>query len=342
MKKLLLLVMSAFPVTALAETNSGWLSEQWHALVAGFGGLPAQIDAMFATTLFNLGNTPVTSYGLLRVVLIVLVAGLVSKLLRRAIQRLVGHLFESHQATFYTLLRVLHYVILIVGVMIALTSIGLNFASLALVAGALSVGIGFGLQSIVNNFVSGLILLFERTVKVGDFIELDSGTTGVVKEINVRSTLINTNDNVDIIVPNSELISTKVTNWTLRETIRRIRVPFGVAYGSDKDLVKKAVLEAADVVDHTLTEDPMRRPQVWLVGFGDSSLDFELVIWVRTEAVKRPAAVQASYLWEIESAFRRYQIEIPFPQRDLHVRSAFGQTQAAQVPGLLGRGDTGA
>jgi len=330
LKRLMILLLAGWMPVALAAEDAGWLSTQWHDLMGGLGELPSQLDQALATTLFHLGDTAVTSYGLLRVALIVALSALVSRLVRRALTRLTSQRFALHQATLYTLTRVLHYLIMVIGLMVALSSIGLNFSNLALVAGALSVGIGFGLQSIVNNFVSGLILLFERTVKVGDFIELDSGVTGIVKEINVRSTLINTNDNVDIIVPNGELIAGRVTNWTLRETIRRVHVPFGVAYGSDKELVKKAVLEAAAAVSHTLADEPHHEPQVWLVGFGDSSLDFELVVWVRSESVKRPGAVQAAYLWEIESAFRKYGIEIPFPQRDLHLRSAFGgqETQA--------------
>ncbi|MGB5569018.1 MAG: mechanosensitive ion channel domain-containing protein, partial [Sedimenticolaceae bacterium] len=164
---------------------------------------------------------------------------------------------------------------------------------------------------------------FEKSLKVGDFVELQSGITGEVKEINMRSTLVTTNDNVDILVPNSDFINQEVTNWTLREAYRRIHVPFGVAYGTDKERVRKAVLEAADAVTWTLKESRRRAPQVWFVNFGESSLDFELVVWLIPEAVKRPAAVQATYLWEIESKLHEYRIEVPFPQRDLHLRSGF-------------------
>ncbi|MCF7970042.1 MAG: mechanosensitive ion channel [Methylococcaceae bacterium] len=177
-------------------------------------------------------------------------------------------------------------------------------------------------QSIVNNFVSGLILLFEGTLKVGDFIEIESGVTGLVKGINVRSTLINTNDNVDIIVPNSVLVGNRVTNWTLREANRRIHVPFGVAYGTDKELVKKAVLEAAARVKYTHTFKRAESVQCWLVNFGESSLDFELVVWINQDAVRRPGAVHAAYMWEIETSLTEYGIEIPYPQRDLHIRSS--------------------
>jgi small-conductance mechanosensitive channel len=166
---------------------------------------------------------------------------------------------------------------------------------------------------------------------VGDFVELESGVTGEVKEINMRSTLITTNDNIDILVPNSEFVGGRVTSWTLREVQRRVHIPFGVAYGSDKERVRKAVLEAADNVPWTLHKVKGRQPQVWLVNFGDSSLDFELVAWLTPEAVKRPGAVQAAYLWEIETRLREYGIEIPFPQRDLHLRSGFGRPDAASA-----------
>ena len=140
----------------------------------------------------------------------------------------------------------------------------------------------------------------------------------------MRSTLVTTNDNVDIVVPNAEFVSSRVTNWTMREVLRRTHIPFGVAYGTDKELVKQAVLEAAEQVPWTLKGHQKREPQVWLVEFGDSSLNFQLVVWLTRDAVKRPAAVHAAYLWEIESKLNEHGIEVPFPQRDLHLRSGFG------------------
>jgi len=295
-------VLTGETLTSIWESGFSWLSQ----------------------SLFKIGDTPVTVLGLLRVLVIVLVAWALSGALRGVLAK-IAERKEGISSALYTIGRLAHYFILLVGLMIALSSIGLDFSNLALVAGALSVGIGFGLQSIVNNFVSGLILLFERMLKVGDYLELDSGVRGVVREINVRSTLINTNDNIDIIVPNSELVGAKVTNWTLRDATRRLQVPFGVAYGTDKELVKKAALEAADRVGYTLRQNKRHNPEVWLTNFGDSSLDFQLVVWVGQAVVKRPEAVQASYLWEIESALLRHGIEIPFPQRDLHLRSVFGE-----------------
>lgn len=282
-----------------------------------------QIQDFSTHSLFTINDTPVTTLGLLRFTVIVLVAWFASRLARKGFAHLSTRRQNMNQASIYTLSRLFHYVILTLGFFVAFSSIGIDFTKFALIASAFGVGLGFGLQAIFSNFVAGLIILFERSLKVGDFVELESGVTGEVQSVNIRSTMITTNDNIDILVPNSEFVNGRVTNWTLREAHRRVRIPFGVAYGTNKDQVKLAALEASDEVSHTL-QTAGREPQVWLVNFGESSLDFELVVWLKPESVKRPGAVNAAYTWAIESALSRYGIEIPFPQRDLHVRSAFG------------------
>ncbi len=281
---------------------------------------------LVTASLFEISDTPVTTLGLFRVIVILVVAWWLSKLLRAALGRVWERSDTVSQNSIYTLGRILHYLILTVGIIVGLSSVGIDFTKFALLASALGVGIGFGLQTLVSNFVAGLIILFEKSLKVGDFVELESGVTGEVREINMRSTLITTNDNVDLLIPNSEFVNGRVTNWTLREVYRRIHIPFGVAYGSDKERVKKAALEAADAVPWTLKGSGKREPQVWFVEFGDSSLNFELVVWLTPDAVKRPSAVESAYLWEIESCLAKYDLEVPFPQRDLHVRSVLGRT----------------
>ncbi len=283
------------------------------------------VKRLVLTTLFEIGGTPVTTADLIRVIAILIAALWISKFLRRALHRIAEKRESLNQGSIYTLGRILHYVILAIGIIIALSSIGIDFTKFALFASALGVGIGFGLQTLVSNFVAGLIILFEKSLKIGDFVELESGVTGEVREINMRSTLITTNDNIDIVVPNSEFVNGRVTNWTMREVYRRVHIPFGVAYGTDKELVKKAALEAAQDVPVTLTGQRRREPQLWFVEFGDSSLNFELVAWLKPDAVKRPGAVHAQYLWEIDNKLRKYDIEVPFPQRDLHVRSVMGK-----------------
>lgn len=211
--------------------------------------------------------------------------------------------------------------LMIVAGIIALHTVGFNLTALTVFSGAIGIGVGFGLQAIFSNFASGIIILLEQTITVGDFIELQSGVTGEVREINIRSTLVTTNDNVDILVPNEEFIKAQVINWTLKESSRRLHIPFGVAYGTKKETVRKAGLEAAKSVRWTYDDGAQRAPQVWLVGFGDSSIDYELVVWLTEEAVKRPGRVTAEYNWEIHTALEKYELEIPFPQRDLHVKS---------------------
>ena len=181
-------------------------------------------------------------------------------------------------------------------------------------------GIGFGLQNIFSNFFSGLILLLEKTIKEGDFVDLQSGIRGHVRTIGLRYTRVTTNDDVDVIVPNTEFINNRVVNWTYGSPYRRVHVPFGVAYGSDKEAVKAAALRAADSLDCTVT-DPHHKTDVWLVDMADSSLNFELVVWVGADSTDHPARIDAAYKWKIHDELVAADIEIPFPQRDLHLRS---------------------
>jgi potassium efflux system protein len=313
---------------AVAEYSGAFRS--WFTGVSrDLKALSLRVVGLGDVTLFTAGGTPVTGGDILRVMIILIVAFLLSRGIRHAIGRVSNRDSAGTQASLYTVGRLTHYTIIILAVIIALSTIGLDFGKLALIAGALSVGIGFGLQAIVSNFVSGLIILFEHSLRVGDYIELDTGLTGTVKSINVRSTLINTNDNIDIVVPNSEFVTTRLTNWTLGERILRVRIPFGVAYGSDKELVRKAAQEAAGEVSYTLTNMKGRDPEVWLVDFGESSLDFLLLVWVNRQGARRPTRTRAAYLWELESKLTEYGIEIPFPQRDLNLRGGWPARQQA-------------
>ena len=279
----------------------------------------------------RLGELSIGLGGLLGAAITLLLLWLLASFVKRALDRYALRREDARRAALYTVSRIAYYVLIVIAVSMALSVAGIPISRFAVFAGALGVGLGFGLQAIFNNFISGLILLFDRSLKVGDFVELESGVHGEVKDINIRATLIRTNDNIDILVPNSEFVSGRVTNWTHHDLSRRLRMPFGVAYGTDKELVKKAALEAAAEVPFTLTLEGVRGPKVWLVGFGDSSLDFELVVWLTAEATKRPATVRAAYYWALETALNKYCISIPFPQRDLHLVSAFGLQRADAV-----------
>ena len=283
------------------------------------------VKQLLRTPLFTVGDTPVTAISFFQFLLIVLVCWWIAFWLNRVFNRMGNKRGDDKLPAYYLAGRLTYYAIILFGFLYGLTAVGIDFTNFALVAGALAIGLGFGLQSIVNNFVSGLILLFERSIKVGDFIELQDQKSGKplwgeVKEINVRATIITDNDNVDIVIPNSEFINTKMLNWTLKEPQRRMRYPFRVAYGTDKEIVREAVLAAAEALPHTLKGIPGRNPAVWLVDFKDYYYEFELVVWLTSRAVKRPNGIRAAYMWAIDTALREHNIEIPVPQREHRFR----------------------
>lgn len=286
------------------------------------GDLLAQLQTFFHKEWFHIGDTAITLSKVFGLILILIVVNWLAKAVEKVVYNLASTRAGAsiNVSSIYALSRISRYIILFIGTIVGLNFIGFNLSSLALLGGALGVGIGFGLQNIFSNLVSGIIILLEQTLKVGDFVDLESGVMGRVNEINMRYTRITTNDQVDIIVPNSEFINGRVINWTLGNLNRRMHIPFGVAYGTDKELVKQSVLNAAHALSYTI-EDDKKKTDVWLINFGDNSLDFELVVWVGPEGVRSPAQVHAEYLWAIETELSKAGIEIPFPQRDLHVRS---------------------
>jgi len=209
------------------------------------------------------------------------------------------------------------YIGVLVALIFALSFIGVDFSKLAIVAGALSVGIGFGLQNVVNNFISGLILLFERPIKTGDWIVVGN-TEGHVKRISIRSTHIQTFDRADVIVPNSEIISGTVTNWMLRDHSGRIRLPISVAYGSNTELVRDLLLDVANEHSDIIKNNTViSSPSVLFMAFGDSSLDFELRCYIYNIDNRR--VVMSDLNFAIDKSFRTNNISIPFPQRDIHI-----------------------
>lgn len=281
-------------------------------------GLPENV---FSTALFAIGKKPVTISSLLGFILILVLTWCATKIIQHLITKIVYTKGNEPQnaSAIYAIKRISSYLIWLLGVIVGFNFIGFDMTSVALLGGALGVGIGFGLQNIFNNLISGIIILLEGTLKVGDFVDLQSGVMGRVSEIGIRYTRITTNDAVDMIVPNSEFINGRVTNWTFGDSWRRMHVPFGVAYGTEKEKVRKAALLAADKVSFTM-KDKDHPTEVWLVSLGNSSLDFELVVWVGFDGVRVPAKAHASYLWAIETELIDAGVEIPFPQRDLHIK----------------------
>jgi len=216
----------------------------------------------------------------------------------------------------YAIAQIISNAVLVVGVLIVLENTGIHLGALAVFAGAVGVGVGFGLQNIASNFISGLVILAERPITIGDRVEV-AGITGQVQQIRARSTVIRTNDNIMMIVPNTKFIDSPVTNWTYTDRRVRFRIPVGVAYGSDIAKVRDTLLAVGRENPNTLQEPA---PGVFLKKFGDNSIDFELVVW-SSEMSARPSRYRSDLNFAIVEKFLEAKIEMPFPQRDLHIRS---------------------
>ncbi|MBX6422995.1 mechanosensitive ion channel family protein [Thermosulfurimonas sp. F29] len=275
--------------------------------------------------LWQTGGITFTLLGFIKFLLILGLGVFFLRYFRRRAERFFIGRFQASASAINSLTTLIYYALLVILLLVALSSAGLNLTQVGLIFGALGVGIGFGLQTITSNFISGIILLTEGSLRVGDLVELEDGTLGVVKEINMRSTVLRTFDGQDLIVPNSEFVSKRISTWTYEDDWRRIHIPFGVAYGSDPELVKRVVTEAARKVP--LTQEDADHPlQVWFTGFGDSALEFSLAVWIRQSQAKRAlTGIKSDYYYAIHRALIEAGIEIPFPQRDLHLKSLSGE-----------------
>ncbi|MEW6211203.1 MAG: mechanosensitive ion channel domain-containing protein [Acidobacteriota bacterium] len=275
-----------------------------------------KIRNILEVKLLKLGETQITVWTLLYfLILLFLLYYLAGKLRKLLADRILTRSRLSEGAR-QAVAAIARYVTLFVGLLVIFQTVGIDLTALNVIAGAVGLGIGFGLQTIFNNFISGLIILFERPIKIGDRIEVGN-VVGDVIEIGARSTTVLTNDNIAIIVPNSKFITENVTNWKYTDEKIRFRIPVSVAYRSDVRLVEKLLLEVArenpDVLD-----DP--EPVVRLLEFGDNGLLFELRPW-STTLVHRQGKLRSELNFAIHDKFKEHSIEFPFPQRDLHIRS---------------------
>ena len=280
-----------------------------------FAEVSALLERVFNVTLFEINKQPITVSNLIMFVLVISVFAIISRIVRKIVRCQIFPRVAIEEGTQYTLLRVTHYLVIIVGAVVAFQFIGIDLTGLAVIFGLLSVGIGFGLQNVTSNFVAGLILLFERPIKVGDRITVGN-TEGDVAEINIRSTTIRSLNNIAIIVPNSEFVSSTVINWTYGDQRVRLEIDVGVSYHSDLETVFRCLREVAEEHGEVL-RDP--KPEVLHAGFGDSSWNMRLRAWISNP--KTHPQVRSALNCAIVRKFRENGIEIPFPQRDLHVRS---------------------
>ena len=274
------------------------------------------IRARFDEPLFVVGGTTVTVASIVSFVVFLLAAYVASWLLRRSLLR-VYRRRSLDEGVQHALDRLLHYAVVALGAFLALENLGVSITALAGLGAVLAVGLGFGLQSITQNFVSGLILLLERPVKKGDFVEVGE-VQGTVRDIRARATLVTTLDNVDIIVPNGQFITEPVTNDTYGDRRMRVRIKVRAAYGSDTERVRDALLRVAAAHPEVLA-DPA--PQVLFRDFGESALEFELLAWLADPRDEN--AVGSDLRFAIDRTFREEGIQIPLPQRDLHLRSGW-------------------
>jgi len=264
--------------------------------------------------LFRVGGAPVTVGSLIAFAAILAVSWVVARLVRRlVVGRLLTH--RLNIGVRYAIGRFLGYLILLVGAFIALETVGISVGAFAAFFAAVGVGIGFGLQDIAKNFVSGLVLLVERPIQVGDRVDIGE-ISGDVVEIRTRATVVRTNDDVHLIIPNSKFISDTVTNRSYGNPRVRYRAAIGVAYGSDPRKVEQALLEAARASPGVLEDPP---PTVRFRGFGESSLDFELQCWTSV-MLHRQGAFRSDLNFAIHEVLQARRIEIPSPQRDVRVR----------------------
>lgn len=319
-----------------------WITGFFNVLLAGAlftlflpsAGVPREdIAAFFETGIsgVHIGNFTISFTDILLGVVIFVVALRVTRMVQRLLERRLLPQTRLDTGVQNSIKSAAGYVGTTIGIVIAVSVAGIDFSNIAIIAGALSVGIGFGLQNIVNNFISGLIVLVERPVKVGDWVII-GGNEGIVKRINVRATEIETFKRATVIVPNGELISQALVNYTLHNKMGRVDIPVGVAYGTDPDQVEKVLFEVAAAHKAVLS---FPKPRVLFQNFGASTLDFELRCFVAN--VEESLAVRTELMFAVERIFRERDIEIPFPQSDINIRERDIEKIAALIERLFAR-----
>jgi small-conductance mechanosensitive channel len=279
------------------------------------------------TNIFSLGDNQYSFLDIVVLIVMLIALFVLSKAISQVLRSRVLSLTGLSRAAQDTIALIANYTIGFIGIIIILQVWGLDISSLTVFAGVLGVGIGLGIQGIAKEFISGLVLIFERPIQVGDLVEVN-GLMGTVERISVRSTEIRTMDQVSIILPNSRFLESEVINWNHSGPVSRLKLPVGVAYGSDLSLVKNSLIDAAKE-HHEVLSNPV--PRVFFIGFGDSSLDFQLLVWIAKPY--KQFQIRSDLYFIIDSIFRKREIEIPFPQRDLHLRS--NQIEMSISPELI-------
>jgi small-conductance mechanosensitive channel len=276
------------------------------------------LEAILNENLISLGESKLTIGLVLTLILSFIALFVISEWVRRFLVRQVLKKSQIAKGTKESIGTMVKYLIIVGGFFSILQTNGIDLSAFGVLAGAIGVGIGFGLQNITNNFISGLIILFEQPIKVGDRIEVGE-VTGDVIQINARATTVVTNDNISVIVPNSQFIDSPVINWSHNEHRIRFNFPVGVSYKEDPQKIKSILIEIAKANTGILASP---EPDVLFDSYGDNSLNFNLRVWT-SEYVSKPKVLKSQLYYTIFSRFAEEKIEIPFPQRDLHLKSGF-------------------
>ncbi|NES79453.1 MULTISPECIES: cyclic nucleotide-binding domain-containing protein [unclassified Okeania] len=273
------------------------------------------LSRSLTTPLFYIGDNHLSISAIVRLILLGVAVLIIARAIGEGIKRLLLTRMGLDRGNREAIASVIIYIIAILGILIVLQRAGIDLRTITVLAGVLGIGLGFGLQNLASNFISGLTLLFEQPIKVGDFIEVDN-LLGTVENISIRSTIVRTLDGIFVIVPNIKFVENNIINWSYKDPKSRLRMPVGVAYGSDPLLVTEALLAAARAETSVLNRPS---PKVWFKGFGDSSLDFELLVWI--DHPQDSDIIQSSLNFLIEHELTQQDIVIPFPQRDLWLKN---------------------
>jgi small-conductance mechanosensitive channel len=275
-----------------------------------------QVKDWLQWNIIALGDSKITLGLLLWLIISITAIFILSELIRKVLANKILSRYDLDLGTRQSIATIVKYILICLGFITILQNTNVDLSALGILAGAIGVGIGFGLQNITNNFISGLIILFERPIKIGDRIEVN-GVNGDVVKISARSTMVVTNDNITIIVPNSQFIDSAVINWSHHDRNVRFNIPVGVSYKENPERVKEILIQVAKENPGVLKSPG---PDVLFDNYGDSSLNFNLRIWT-TEFTSKPNVLKSQLYYEIFKRFSSEGIEIPFPQRDLHIRS---------------------
>lgn len=275
-----------------------------------------QVKDWLQWNIIALGDSKITLGLLLWLIISITAIFILSELIRKVLANKILSRYDLDLGTRQSIATIVKYILICLGFITILQNTNVDLSALGILAGAIGVGIGFGLQNITNNFISGLIILFERPIKIGDRIEVN-GVNGDVIKISARSTMVVTNDNITIIVPNSQFIDSPVINWSHHDRNIRFNIPVGVSYKENPERIKEILIQVA-MKNPGILKSPS--PDVLFDSYGDSSLNFNLRIWT-TEYTSKPRVLKSQLYYEIFKRFSAEGIEIPFPQRDLHIRS---------------------